>query len=131
LKKDQLVSAFVEGWELGAYQFLHYKSDSEAFRTALQVLEAGQTEIDAGKIRAAEMAFSRDVTNESPSVLNPSTFPSIIQEEFDGTNVEVTVLNKAEIEKHEMNGVLTVCRGSVHEPSFVELKYTGDETKPL
>lgn len=131
LDAGELVTSFVEGWELGSYKFLRYKSGSESFKTKLQVLEGKRTFVEAGKVRAAAMAFSRDVTNEIPSVLNPSTFPSIIDKEFDGTDVEVKVLNKTEIEKREMNGVLTVCRGSIHEPSFVELSYHGDETKPL
>ncbi|WP_077328340.1 M17 family metallopeptidase [Virgibacillus siamensis] len=131
LNAGDVLTAFVEGWELGAYQFLRYKSDQESFKTELQVLEGKQTFVEAGKIRAAAMAFSRDVTNEIPSALSPSTFPSIIQKEFDGTDVEVNVLDKAEIVNRKMNGVLTVCRGSIHEPSFVELMYRGDETKPL
>ena len=45
--------------------------------------------------------------------------------------LEVNVLDKEALEKLEMNGVLTVARGSIYEPSFVELVYKADDSKPL
>ena len=69
--------------------------------------------------------------NEVSNVLNPETFPEVLKKKFEGTDVEVNVLNKEKLEEMEMNGVLTVGRGSTYKPSFVELVYKGDESKPL
>ncbi|MBE1555386.1 leucyl aminopeptidase family protein [Sporosarcina limicola] len=131
LNKSAVLTAFVEGWELGAYQFVTYKSDITAFKTELNVSGADQSSVEEGKIRAAAMSFSRDLSNEVPNVLNPETFPEVLKKNFEGTEVEVNVLDKETIEKMEMNGVLTVNRGSKYKPAFVELIYKGDDTKPL
>ncbi|WP_404455025.1 leucyl aminopeptidase family protein [Virgibacillus necropolis] len=129
-----VITAFVEGWNLGTYKFLAYKSGETSFKADLMI--KGDEEnvisfVEAGEIRAEAMAFSRDLMNEIPSVLNPATFPSILKKEFEGTAVEVTVFDKEELEQREMNGVLTVGRGSKHAPAFVELVYRGDASKPL
>ena len=133
LAKDAVLTAFAEGWDLGAYQFLTYKPSVTAFHTALKV--EGDSEAQAfvtiGKIRAEATAFSRDLMNEVSNVLNPETFPEVLKKQFEGTDVEVNVLDKEKLEEMEMNGVLTVGRGSIYKPAFVELVYKGDETKPL
>lgn len=132
LDKDAVITAFVEGWDLGAYQFVKYKPSITPFQTALQVTgDDAQTSVEAGKIRAEAMTFSRDLMNEVSNVLNPETFPDILKKNFEGTDVEVNVLDKKKLEELEMNGVLTVGRGSVYEPAFVELIYKGDASKPL
>ncbi|CAM3247507.1 leucyl aminopeptidase family protein [Filibacter tadaridae] len=131
LDSESLFTAFVEGWELGAYQFVTYKSDVSAFKTALHVNGSSESSVEEGRIRAEATAFSRDLMNEVPNVLNPETFPQVLQKNFEGTGVEVNVFNKEKIEQMEMNGVLTVCRGSKYKPSFVELVYKGDNSKPL
>lgn len=132
IHKEAVFTAFAEGWDLGSYQFLTYKSNAEPFRTELQVEEQDvQTYVELGKIRAAATAFSRDLMNEVSDVLNPETYPEVLKKQYEGTGIEVTVHRKEELEKMEMNGVLTVCRGSKYSPSFVELVYKCDETKPL
>lgn len=133
LEVGALITAFVEGWHLGGYKFLTYKSSQEAFQTSLQVVGGVDIDkfIEIGKSRAAAMSFSRDLMNEVPNVLNPETFPTVLQEEFAHTNVQVNVFTKEKLEEMEMNGVLTVGRGSKYKPSFVELIYNGDSTKPL
>lgn len=133
LDKNAVVTAFVEGWELGAYAFTKYKPSAKPFETILEVTDNKdvQEAVVAGNIRAEAMAFSRDLMNEVSDVLNPETYPGVLTEKFSGTGVEVNVLNKAKLEEMEMNGVLTVGQGSKYAPSFVELVYKGDASKPL
>ena len=50
--------------------------------------------VEAGKIRAEATAFSRDLMNEVSNVLNPETFPEVLKKNFEGTDVEVNVLDK-------------------------------------
>lgn len=132
LVKETMFTAFAEGWDLGSYQFLTYKSKEESFQTALEVEgEDVQSAVELGKIRAAATAFSRDLMNEVSDVLNPETYPDVLKKQYADTGIEVTVYRKKEIEEMGMNGVLTVCRGSKYSPSFVEMKYVGDTSKPL
>src|SRR5690625_6106752 len=84
-----------------------------------------------GEIRAEATAFSRDLMNELSNVLNPETFPNVLKENFQDTDVEVTVFDKTRLEEMEMNGVLTVGRGSEYDLAFVELAYRVDPSKPL
>jgi leucyl aminopeptidase len=132
LTSGSVLTAFVEGWNLGTYQFLTYKSKETAFGTALQINHVENNDsIHTGEIRAEAMAFSRDLMNEVPNVLNPETFPKILAEKFADTDVNVKVFGEKDLEKLEMNGILTVGRGSKYAPAFVELHYCGDETQPL
>ncbi|MFC4557729.1 M17 family metallopeptidase [Virgibacillus kekensis] len=132
LEADTVITAFSEGWQLGSYQFETYKSEKKSFKTALEIEgDDFNSAFEAGKVRADAVAFSRDLMNEPPNGLNPATYPVILQKEFQDSTVEVTVFDKDEIEKRQMNGVLTVCRGSKHDPAFVELTYRGDQSKPL
>ena len=131
LNEGECLTAFVEGWTLGSYQFVKYKPSVKPFQTKLNVNAGAEGFITEGKIRAEATAFSRDLMNEVSNVLNPETFPEVLKKQFEGTEVEVNVLNKIKLEEMEMNGVLTVGRGSTYQPAFVELVYKGDETKPL
>ena len=132
LDRRQVVTAFVEGWHLGAYQFDTYKSEKNITSTLKFMNEPSvKNEVTEGTIRAAATAFSRDLMNEIPSKLTPETFPTILADEFADTEVEVIVHDKTALEKMEMNGLLAVNRGSKHDPAFIELHYEGDASKPL
>src|SRR5690625_7647798 len=77
-------------------------------------------DVEMGEIRAEATAFSRDLMNELSNVLNPETFPNVLKENFQDTDVEVTVFDKTRLEEMEMNGVLTVGRGSEYDPRSEE-----------
>lgn len=133
VEKSDVITAFVEGWQLGAYKFLTYKSKENPFATQLQFANAGDyvAEIEKGKLRANAVSFSRDLMNETPDALNPATFPTILKDKFAHTDVEIKVYDEEKLKEMKMNGLLTVCRGSKHSPVFVEMTYCGDESKPL
>src|SRR5699024_6692563 len=72
LDRRQVVTAFVEGWHLGAYQFDTYKSEKNITSTLKFMNEPSvKNEVTEGTIRAAATAFSRDLMNEIPSKLTP------------------------------------------------------------
>lgn len=133
VEKNAAISAFVEGWHLGAYDFDKYKSKKANATTQIQFTNEKAIEhvIAEGEIRAAATAFSRDLMNETSTTLNPETFPEILQEAYANTAIEVVVHDKSALESMEMNGLLAVNRGSKYDPAFIELHYKGDETKPL
>lgn len=128
---DEEVTAFVEGWHLGQYAFDKYVSEKANPVVPLTVEGGNEDAVKLGEVRAQSMSLSRDLMNELSNVLNPETFPEVLKEHFAGTKVDVTVLSKEEIEERQMNGVLTVGRGSKYEPRFVELTYRANDEKPL
>src|SRR5690625_1419777 len=77
------------------------------------------------------MNFSRDLMNDIPSELNPTTFPKRLKDELEDSSVTIEVFNKVNREGMEMNGLLTVGQGSEHDPVLVEMSYQGDASKPL
>ncbi|MBO1001602.1 leucyl aminopeptidase family protein [Pseudogracilibacillus auburnensis] len=133
LDEQKIIIAFVEGWQLGGYSFESYKSKKSADVTTLTFSDeaAVKPAIIMGRTRAAATAFSRDLMNEIPSTLNPESFPHILEKEFADTNVNVIVHDKQKLQEMQMNGLLTVNRGSKYDPAFIELHYEGDATKPL
>lgn len=133
LDKSQVITAFVEGWELGLYTYTKYKSKANDVKTELHIESAEDITslIEAGKNRAAAVMFSRDLMNDAPQDLTPDTFPERLKEEFTSTDIDVTIHNQDKLKEMEMNGILAVNRGSTHEPAFVELRYEGDTSKPL
>lgn len=132
LQKEMAITAFSEGWELGRYTFSSYKTDKVSKKTELQV-EGKDTDsaFELGKTRAEATAFSRDLMNELSNVLNPETYPMVLQDAFTDTGVDINVYDEEKLEEMEMNGVLTVNRGSEYAASFVEMTYCNDASKPL
>src|SRR5699024_4049056 len=133
LEDKRVITAFVEGWHLGSYEFQTYKSKKANDHVELKVKQGAirEREVSEGIARAEATAFSRDLMNEIPSTLNPETFPEVLQDTFANTDVEVIVHDKTALEKMEMNGLLAVNRGSKFDPAFIELHYEGDASKPL
>ncbi len=133
LDEDKTVTAFVEGWYLGGYAFDKYKKKKTAKMPELIFTNENEVKhlVTTAKTRAEAVKFSRDLTNEIPSYLNPETFPTILKDEFANTGVEVIVHDKAKLEEMKMNGLLAVNRGSKYDPAFIELHYQGDTSKPL
>ncbi|MBW8348561.1 leucyl aminopeptidase family protein [Bacillus sp. IITD106] len=132
LDKGKAVCAFIEGWELGSYQFLTYKSDKKSIKTKLELIDCEdvQPSIKEGEARARAVSFSRDLMNEIPSALNPETYPELLVKEFSNTDAKVKIIRGKQLEERQMNGVLAVCKGSKYEPAFVEISYCTDKTKP-
>src|SRR5690606_27751721 len=133
LDDKKVITAFVEGWHLGGYQFQTYKSEKKGRRVHLKLKQEAirKKEVDRGIIRAEATAFARDLMNEIPSRLTPETFPKVLTDAFKDVNVDVVVHDKPSLEKMEMNGILAVNRGSKHDPAMIELHYKGNPHKPL
>lgn len=133
LDDKKVITAFVEGWNLGSYQFQAYKSEQKNEKVTLKLKQEAirKKEVDRGLIRAQATAFARDLMNEIPSKLTPETFPTILQDTFENSDVNVVVHDKQALEKMKMNGILAVNRGSKHDPALIELHYKGNPKKPL
>lgn len=132
LSDESAVMAFVEGWKLGTYTFSKYKNEPTPPATQLTVNgNSVASAYESGLIRAEATSFTRDLMNELSNVLNPETYPSVLQKEFADTDVEVRVYDQEKLEEMDMQGVLTVNRGSEYNASFVEMTYCNDASKPL
>src|SRR5699024_3862926 len=124
-EKQGVIIASAEGWSICTYKYVTYKSETEQTKVDIEFNndDSVKDEKQTGEIRAAEMAFARYLKNDTANEINPEVFPEVLKEELKDTSVKINVLEKNDIEKAEMNGLLAVNRGSKYDPRFVELHY--------
>lgn len=135
LAKEEAAEAWVEGWLLGTYRFDRYKSKKEDNQVRhVSILDdsgaMGQA-VSNGEIRAAGTILARDLGNEPPNALRPETLASRVAEQFKDTSVTVTVLSGKQLEQEQLNGILTVGKGSVNPPVLIEMRYCADPSLPF
>lgn len=130
---SEVITAFIEGWLLGAYTFNTNSSQSkkQIVELAFQQPAVHRKAILTGEIRAEATAFSRDLMNETPGSLTPESFSTYVQQAFKEIPVEIKTHNQAALEEMQMNGMLAVSRGSKYQPHLIELHYEADPQKPL
>ena len=119
---------------LAAYRFDRYRSKPRADRntTVTSVLVITSDPVAADQSYAAVAAvtdgilLARDLVNEPPNILYPQVFADRC-EELRAHNIQVEVLNPAELEALGMRMLLGVGKGSKHESKLVTLTWRGAE----
>jgi leucyl aminopeptidase len=128
-------SAIIEGFVLGGYKFLNYKTDDAAkkrvelavslvtsTKSKLRQLEAG---LKRGQIIAESVCMTRDLASLPGNDLYPEEFARRAQKTAAAYKFKCTILSPAEIKKEKMGGVEGVSLGSERTPRFVILHYNG------
>ncbi len=127
-------AAITEGILLGAYRFDKYKSaqkPSSLHEVALITKNSVDDSIQQGTIYATSTTLARDLANEPPNRLRPSTLAEFVTTHFATTPATVTVYQGDQLIEEQMVGVLTVGKGSINTPRFIEIRYVSDPAKPL
>ncbi len=133
--------ALVEGLVLGNYQFSKYKSVadeedppqviSEATLCSSQ-LPAAKKGAEIGRQGALAASRARDMANEPANHWTPSHFASFGHSVAKLHGLTCTVLDKAELIKRKMGGMLGVSQGTTEPPKMVILEYrTGKKVPTL
>jgi leucyl aminopeptidase len=154
----QQVSAAIEGWTLGAYDFDKYKTKkdkesttaagkkSSAAKTAkAQVAKKASISVGIGGVNLEGRAFSRashegmamaDATNFARMLINePPIYMTPTRLSIEAKNIAkeygmtCTVIDKAQAEKLGMGCFLGVARGAAEPPKFIVMKYTAPKSK--
>ncbi|MGX9727466.1 MAG: leucyl aminopeptidase [Candidatus Electronema sp. VV] len=130
-----------EGLLLGSYRFDRHKSkkkkdDEPAVKIETVALHTGGLDQDAvkqglhrGERAAKAVCAARDMANEPGNVWTPKRFAEFGEKLAKEHNLECTVINKPEMRKLGMGGLLGVSQGSVQPPKLVVLRYQGSEDK--
>ena len=117
----------LEGFLLASYQFLKYFKDEEEKEYKLETLlvedSFGDDAIDELFDITTAVFWARDMVNEPVSFLNAEQFAEEIKALGQDANLEVTVLEKAQIEALKMGGLLAVNKGSIDPPTFSIIEY--------
>ena len=128
--------AIAEGILLGLYRFKPYLAANERDGKELDELtivegnadkiEALEKGVRAGRITAEGAVLARDMANEPANVMTPTRMAEIAQQVADAEGLEVSILERRDMEELGMGALLGVARGSHQPPKLIVLKYKGD-----
>jgi leucyl aminopeptidase len=140
---NPIASAIVEGFVLGSYRFLDYKTKDddkdEIEGLTLVVPQRGklrQAEVGAarGEIISDGVCHCRDLVATPGNDLYPESFAKHAQKLAKTFKFDCKVLGPADIRKEKMGALYAVGKGSEKLPRFVILKYNGNpksKAKPV
>ena len=138
-QKKEVQLAFVEGLVLANYRFVKYKSKPEKHLSALKEVMLGSFVASEDELSQLlnvleSVYYVRDLVNEPPNVLTAEEMAKSFYETGTEVGIKVTILNKEEIEREKMAGLLAVNRGSAFPPTFTIMEYMPEDAvneKPI
>jgi leucyl aminopeptidase len=129
-----------EGSLLGLYRFRkHMTKETEN----QEVAELLIVEWDAGKLQALERGcrkgrivaeatnLARDWINEPANYMTPTDLAKVAQELARAHGLDLTVLDREQMEKEGMGSLLGVAKGSCQPPKLIVLSYQGNKKSPV
>ncbi len=115
----------VIGASIANYHFDKYKTKKE-HRISEIYLSNVSSDIEAAKIVADAMKFTRNLANEPAAFATPTKLAEIAQG-IEG--VETVVYDEPKIREMGMGAYLAVAQGSVQPPKFIHMKYVPQNPK--
>lgn len=127
--KNHVAMNLAEGTALANYQFLKYRTDAKKMVNALKTIyftKESATLIDITQLNVITEAIyrARTLVNEPHSYLTATQLSKEIAQLGKDGGFKVTVLNKAQIQKEKMGGLLSVNLGSIEPPTFTIMEYS-------
>ena len=129
-----IIQATAEGLMLGQYLFEKFKTEktdrkliSKAFILAKRTKE-NEAMLRLAKVNADSVMFARDLINMPASIMTPTKLAKVATS-LKSKNMKVKILERKDMERLGMGGVLSVARGSVQPPKFIILEYKGSKQK--
>ena len=132
------VQATVEGSLLGGYAFEQYKTKQDEIVPDAHVTllfpdqeAAAQAEgaLREGRAVAEATRFARDLVNQPGNVATPSYLAEQALELAGKFGLACRILEREELERLGMEGLLAVGKGSRQPPKFIILEYRGAEAQ--
>ncbi|HIE16565.1 MAG TPA: leucyl aminopeptidase [Dehalococcoidia bacterium] len=139
IEPELAAQAINEGCILGLYKFRKHvtKEPEEQDVEELLIVERDATKLPAleqgclkGRIIAEATNLARDWTNEPANYMTPSDMARVAQELAKAYNLDLTILDRDQIEREGMGAFLGVAQGSRQPPKFIVLSYRGNPTSP-
>jgi leucyl aminopeptidase len=120
--------AIAEGMALANYQFLKYRSDAKKITNTFKTISFTKESITLKELTQLNVVTqaiykARTLVNEPLNYLTATQLSKEIAQLGKEAGFKVTVLNKAQIEKEKMGGILAVNRGSILPPTFTIMEY--------
>lgn len=124
-----------EGLLLANYQFLKYfkEEEREKKENKLAAIELSSSVTSASCEELLSIyeavGWSRTMVNEPVSYLNAEQFAAEMKALAENAPLEVSVLEKTQLESLKMGGILAVNQGSIDPPTFTILEYKPENAK--
>jgi leucyl aminopeptidase len=120
--------ALAEGMTLANYQFLKYRRDALKLTNSLQTICFDRQSITVKEMNQLKYTTEaiyrvRTLVNEPLNYLSAVQLAREISLLGKEAGFKVTTLQKAQIEKEKMGGILAVNRGSIQPPTFTVMEY--------
>ncbi|MDZ7293422.1 M17 family metallopeptidase [Mycoplasmopsis pulmonis] len=131
--EDIIYDLYIKYDYIKADLFSHRKKESDENKVSLTIWNNANrcfAEVyEKAKLISSLVNFARDLQTTPPNICNSEWMAKKVEEKAKSfENVEVKVLDKKAIEKHGMNLLLSVNKGSMFEPRVVVLSYNGDSS---
>ena len=129
--------AITEGALLGLYCFRRHitKEAEHGEIRELTVVGANKTELpglelgsDRGRVLAEATNLARDMVNEPANYMTPAVMAEQAKRLAESYGLELSVLERAEMQELGMGALLGVAQGSREPPKFIVLHYRGRNT---
>jgi leucyl aminopeptidase len=117
----------LRGWRYDQYR-TKLKDEQKVTLTEAIVIGAPYGTEDAWKVEQAVaegVEFTRELVTEPGNVIYPESFVARCKKRFEGTGVEIVVLDEKDMAKLGMGALLGVAQGSVKKPRLLALKWNG------
>jgi leucyl aminopeptidase len=129
--------AVVEGALLGVYSFRRHitKEDEHTELEKLTLVTGNKADVKhlergchKGSVLAEASNLARDMVNEPANFMTPSDMAQMADKIASEYSLELTVLDKEEMQQLSMGALLGVAQGSCQPPKFIVLNYKGSKT---
>ncbi len=136
---SEMAECLSEGLVLGSYQFLKYKTvkkkDEEPGRLDEILLystkpSSARKGMQAGLIAAQAGCEARDMANEPANKWTPASFAAYGRKLAKKYAMHCRVLNKADMKRFKMGGILGVNSGAAESPKLVIVEYRTSKNDP-
>jgi len=137
---EKAAQAVTEGAILGVYSFRkHITKEAESGEikelTIATADEAKLTSLKEGSYKGRVLAeatnLARDMTNEPANFMTPGHMAEIAARLAETHQLELTVLEREQMQELGMGGLLGVAQGSRQPPKFITLRYQGRDANEV
>ena len=127
----EMAQALGEGVVLASYRTDKYKSEKEKNGRKLSVFMCGNNRaeivegVGIGRIMAESQNYVRELDENPSNMINPKAFSAEAKRLAKDYGMKIEILERKDLEKKGMNGILAVGKGSASEPMLVSVEYDG------
>jgi leucyl aminopeptidase len=125
---NEIGRAFSEGTVLSEYVFDTYLSKPKIKKIDIVIIswqgdkKEFEKGISAGRTLAENTNYVKQLVNEPAEYMTPKQIEKEAMK-LKANGIKITVLGTKELQKEGMNGLLSVGKGSIHEPRLIILEY--------